>query len=182
MKAIAANFRYISKNGRLDIEDEQGQISHGREVVRELAEDWRYGGTLIDDISHRREAFNIILSMPRGTDPLSVLRSAREFAPTELADHKYVLVLHDHQANPHVHISVRAESKHGRRLNPRKAICSAGERPSRRSCAAGASMPRRAGKPLVGSIATTRACGARRPRRRAGSATLAQGGRSVRTR
>jgi len=30
-------------------------------------------------------------------------------------------VLHDHQANPHVHISVRAESKHGKRLNPRKA-------------------------------------------------------------
>jgi hypothetical protein len=29
-------------------------------------------------------------------------------------------VLHDHQANPHVHISVRAESRHGRRLNPRK--------------------------------------------------------------
>ena len=29
-------------------------------------------------------------------------------------------VLHDRQANPHVHISVRAESKHGRRLNPRK--------------------------------------------------------------
>jgi hypothetical protein len=31
------------------------------------------------------------------------------------------MVLHDHQANPHVHLSVRAESKHGRRLNPRKA-------------------------------------------------------------
>src|SRR6476660_2853721 len=30
-------------------------------------------------------------------------------------------ILGDHQANPHVHISVRAESKHGRRLNPRKA-------------------------------------------------------------
>ena len=29
--------------------------------------------------------------------------------------------VHDHQANPHVHISVRAESKHGKRLNPRKA-------------------------------------------------------------
>ena len=37
------------------------------------------------------------------------------------ADHKYVMVLHDHQANPHVHLSVRAESKHGKRLNPRKA-------------------------------------------------------------
>jgi len=121
MKAIAAHFRYISKNGRLDVEDEQGQVSRGREVVRELAEDWRYGGTLIDEVSHRREAFNIILSMPRGTDPMGVLRSAREFAQAELADHKYVLVLHDHQANPHVHISVRAESKYGKRLNPKKA-------------------------------------------------------------
>jgi hypothetical protein len=30
------------------------------------------------------------------------------------------MVLHDHQANPHVHLSVRAESMHGKRLNPRK--------------------------------------------------------------
>jgi hypothetical protein len=58
--------------------------------------------------------------MPRGTDPASVHWAAREFAKSELADHKYVMVMHDHQANPHVHISVRAESNHGRRLNPRK--------------------------------------------------------------
>jgi type IV secretory pathway VirD2 relaxase len=38
----------------------------------------------------------------------------------ELSDHKYVMVLHDHQANPHVHISARAESRFGKRLNPRK--------------------------------------------------------------
>ena len=121
MKAIAAHFRYISKNGRLDIEDERGQLERGRDTVRELVEDWRLGGSLIDDVSGRREAFNIMLSMPRGTDPLAVLRAAREFAKLELADHKYVMVLHDHQANPHVHISVRAESMHGKRLNPRKA-------------------------------------------------------------
>ena len=92
----------------------------GKDALRELADDWRYGGSLIEDTSNRREAFNIMLSMPRGTDPASVQWAAREFAKTELADHKYVMVLHDHQANPHVHISVRAESKHGRRLNPRK--------------------------------------------------------------
>lgn len=71
--------------------------------------------------SGRREAFNIMLSMPRGTDPLAVQRAAREFARVELAGHKYVMVLHDHQANPHVHVSVRAEARDGRRLNPRKA-------------------------------------------------------------
>ena len=120
MKAIAAHLRYISKNGRLDIEDERGETMRGKDSLRELAEDWRFGGSLIEDTSHRREAFNIMLSMPRGTDPLTVQWAAREFAKAELADHKYVMVLHDHQANPHVHISVRAESKHGRRLNPRK--------------------------------------------------------------
>lgn len=62
-----------------------------------------------------------MLSMPRGTDPLAVQRAARDFAKVELTDHKYVTVLHDHQANPHVHISVRVESRHGKRLNPRKA-------------------------------------------------------------
>ena len=62
-----------------------------------------------------------MLSMPRGTDPLSLQHAAREFAKIEMADHTYVMVLHDHQANPHLHISVRAESKHGKRLNPRKA-------------------------------------------------------------
>jgi hypothetical protein len=124
MKAISAHFRYISKNGRLDIEDERGETMRGKDTLYDLADDWRFGGTLIDDVAEpgqRREAFNIMLSMPRGTDPLTVQRAAREFAQIELADHKYVMVLHDHQANPHVHISVRAESKHGKRLNPRKA-------------------------------------------------------------
>ena len=120
MKAIAAHLRYISKNGRLEMEDERGQTMRGKDALHELADDWRYGGSLIDDTSPRREAFNIMLSMPRGTDPLTVQWAAREFAKAELADHKLVMVLHDHQANPHVHISVRAESKHGKRLNPRK--------------------------------------------------------------
>lgn len=121
MRAIAAHFRYISKNGRLEMEDERGNVERGRAAVHELAEDWQFGGTLIAEFGERREAFNIMLSMPRGTDALIVQRAAREFAQAELADHKYVMVLHDHQANPHVHLSVRAESKHGRRLNPRKA-------------------------------------------------------------
>jgi Relaxase/Mobilisation nuclease domain len=124
MKAIAAHFRYISKNGRLEIEDQHGETMRGKDSLRELADEWRFGGSLIPDDAepgHRREAFNIMLSMPHGTDPLTVQRAAHEFAQAELVDHKYVMVLHDHQANPHVHISVRAESRNGKRLNPRKA-------------------------------------------------------------
>jgi hypothetical protein len=120
MKAIAAHFRYISKCGRLEIEDDRGVVEQGRDAVREIERQWRFGGAYIDDVGHRREAFNVMLSMPRGTDPQILLRAAREFAKIELADHRYVMVLHTHQANPHVHLSVKAESKHGERLNPRK--------------------------------------------------------------
>jgi hypothetical protein len=121
MAAIAAHLRYITKNGRLDIEDDRGVVEHGKTSLREIERQWQYGGARIEREGHRREAFNIMLSMPRGTDPLTVQRAAREFARTEFADHRYVMVLHEHQANPHVHLSVKAESKHGQRLNPRKA-------------------------------------------------------------
>jgi hypothetical protein len=122
MGAIAAHLRYISKQGRLDIEDDRGQTTRGKDGLRDLLQDWQFGGSHIGEVSERREAFNIMLSMPRGTaDALVVQRAAREFVQAELADHKVVMVLHDHQANPHVHLCVRAESRHGLRLNPRKA-------------------------------------------------------------
>jgi hypothetical protein len=121
MAAIGAHLRYISRRGELEFEDDRGVVREGKEALHDLAEQWRYGGSFIDETSHRREAFNIMLSMKSGTDPLIVQRAAREFAQAELAGHRYVMVLHDHQANPHVHISVRAESREGKRLNPRKA-------------------------------------------------------------
>lgn len=120
MAAIAAHFRYISKNGRLDIEDDREVVRNGKEAVRDLVEQWRYGGSRIDDEGHRREAFNVMLSMPAGTNAELLKKAVREFAQVELAGHRYVMVLHEHQANPHVHLSVKAEGISGKRLNPRK--------------------------------------------------------------
>ena len=103
MGAIAAHLRYIAKAGRLPIEDDRGAVREGKEALRAIADQWRFGGTRIPDISERREAFNIMLSMPAGTEARVVLQAAREFAKAELANHRYVMVLHTHQANPHVH-------------------------------------------------------------------------------
>ncbi|HEY0956647.1 MAG TPA: conjugal transfer protein TraS [Roseateles sp.] len=121
MAAIAAHFRYISKNGRLDIEDDREVVRNGKEDVRDLVDQWRFGGSRIEDEGHRREAFNVMLSMPAGTNAELLKRAVREFAQVELAGHRYVMVLHEHQANPHVHLSVKAEGISGKRLNPRKA-------------------------------------------------------------
>jgi hypothetical protein len=68
-----------------------------------------------------REAFNIMWSMPAGTDSRKLLAAVQALAARRFAGHKYVMALHTHQANPHVHLLVRAESDLGVRLNPRKA-------------------------------------------------------------
>ena len=119
--AIAAHLRYISKNGRLPVEDDRGAVREGKDGLLELAEQWRHAGALIPERSSRREAFNLMLSMPAGTPAEAVQSAARTFARTELSNHRYAMMLHTHQANPHVHLSVRAEGKDGQRLNPRKA-------------------------------------------------------------
>jgi Relaxase/Mobilisation nuclease domain len=120
MGAIAAHLRYIAKGGRLPFEDDRSVTRDGKEALRAVVDQWRLGGSRIPEVSERREAFNVMLSMPAGTKPEFVLQAAREFAKTELANHRYVMVLHTHQANPHVHLAVRAEGRDGKRLNPRK--------------------------------------------------------------
>jgi hypothetical protein len=120
MGAIAAHLRYIAKGGRLPFEDDRGVTRDGKDALRAVVEQWRFGGSRIPEVSDRREAFNIMLSMPAGTQPEFVLKATREFAKADLANHRYVMVLHTHQANPHVHLSVRAQGRDGKRLNPRK--------------------------------------------------------------
>ncbi len=62
----------LAQTGRLPFEDDRGVTREGKEALGDLVEQWRHGGSEIPTTSARREAFNIILSMPRGTDPLTV--------------------------------------------------------------------------------------------------------------
>ena len=130
MKAVAAHFRYIARQGKpevggrglsLDLEDERGNKITGADAIKDLQYDWRMAGSYIPDESHRKEVFNIVLSMPAGTDPKMVLDSVRAFAKETFGGHKYVFVLHDDTDSPHVHLAVRTERNDGHRLNPRKA-------------------------------------------------------------
>jgi hypothetical protein len=121
MTAIAAHMRYISQQGRLPIEDDRDIAHDSKEGVHDLVDQWRHAGARIPERSARREAFHLTLSMPAGTPPDALKDAVRAFARVELSNHRYVMVLHTHQAHPHVHLAVRAEGKDGRRLNPRKA-------------------------------------------------------------
>ena len=122
MKAIAAHFSYIARHGDVALEDQDGEHIEGKEDLAALRELWAYGHYPIAEESHRREAFNIILSMPAGTDREAVLRAARDFAREEFGEqHEYVLANHIDEPHPHVHVAVKARGRDGTRLNPRKA-------------------------------------------------------------
>ena len=120
MAVIQAHMNYIDREGD-GLIDQAGERHQGCEARREIARQWAREGTPIPERSDRREAFNIMWSMPAGTDARKLLAAVQALAARQFAGHKYVLALHTHQANPHVHLLVRAESDLGVRLNPRKA-------------------------------------------------------------
>jgi len=163
MAAIAAHLRYISKHGGLPIEDDRGVAHEGKEGVHDLVEQWRHAGARIAERSPRREAFNIMLSMPAGTPAHGLQEAVRAFARTELWNHRYVMVLHTHQANPHIHLAVRAEGKDGRRLNRARPTCDAGGRSSPRSCGSVASKPKPRRRSRVAAAGAPSGSGTARP-------------------
>lgn len=119
MRSIKAHMDYISRNGAVELEDEQGRVHQGKEDVRAVRDDWRGGGIPYED-GKKREAFNIVLSMPPGTDRASVKNAARAFASELFGNHQYVFAAHDDEKHPHVHLAVKAVDLDGVRLNPRK--------------------------------------------------------------
>lgn len=118
---IKNHLDYISRNGDVSLETESGEILTGRDQVRELRDGWRDFGDPLPEVSKFRETINVVLSMPPGTDRLSVTRAARDFA-TDIfaANHQYVFAVHTDEAHPHVHLVIKARGFNGRRLNPNK--------------------------------------------------------------
>lgn len=122
MPQIKAHFDYISRNGQVELENEEGQILSGREALHDLHDEWRLGQYGIPEQGRCKEAFNIVLSMPPGTSRAAVKDAARDFAQREFGrNHPYVFAEHSDEKHPHVHLCVKSLGNDGTRLNPRKA-------------------------------------------------------------
>lgn len=119
---LRAHLEYISRNGKLSLETDDGQVVEGRAAVRDLAEEWKFGLYGMPEEGRRRESLNIVLSMPPGTDPDAVRAAAAEFAKQQFGNERpYAFVAHDDEKHPHVHLCVKVLGRDGTRLNPRKA-------------------------------------------------------------
>lgn len=119
MRAIVRHLNYITRRCELPLTDEDGREHRGRDGLRHVADLWRYCGSLIHAEGDRREALQIMLGMAADTNPQALQAAAASFAAQEFAGYRYAWVYHGDQANPHVHLAVRIESKDMRqRLHP----------------------------------------------------------------
>lgn len=126
-----AHLRYIDRNGRLEIETDEGEHLKGKGIEKQIAADWELDAARAQSRGpYRGKAgrkparlvHNVVLSMPKGTSPEKLLLAIRDFAREQFAlKHRYVLALHTDQDHPHVHLVIKAVSEDGSRLNIRKA-------------------------------------------------------------
>lgn len=123
---VRAHLAYISRNAKVEIEDEKGNVLSDKESVNKLFNKWEKDFAKDEGRKNRRDTMNMVLSMPEGTPSEDVRSAVREFAKKNFGkNHEYVMALHSPENDqktkqPHVHISVKVLGFDGKRLDPRK--------------------------------------------------------------
>jgi hypothetical protein len=121
MHTLREHLKYISREGEEILLNQDGHEIKGLEAVKELSWAWQHGGPLMPSEAEHKLAFNIVFSMPEGTDQRAVYAAVRATAEAEFAGKQWVMVQHFDEPQVHCHICVKAEGFDGVRLNPRKA-------------------------------------------------------------
>jgi hypothetical protein len=120
-RSISQHFAYLSREGELALTDQDGRTVEGEEALKRLTQRWVQTGPKLPDHGERKETFQIVFSMPEGTDARSLAGAVRATAQAEFDNHQWAMVQHFDEPQVHAHLAVKTESLGGVRLNPRKA-------------------------------------------------------------
>ena len=121
MQAVRNHLSYIAKDDEGVVYDQDGRSHQGKAEVDDLPWRWEHTGPQMPELSAVRLAFNIVFSMPEGTDERALFEAVKATASIEFAGHQWVMGQHFDEPQVHCHVSVKAEGMDGVRLNPRKA-------------------------------------------------------------
>lgn len=106
---ILAHMTYITRNGKIEAENERGEKIEGLADVKEVFGEWGLD-TSKASLRQRAQTVNLVLSMPEGTDAEAVRTASREFAQSQFGDnHQYLMALHTDTKQPHVHLLVKTQ-------------------------------------------------------------------------
>lgn len=121
MRSVRKHLQYIGEDGEGVVYDQDGSAYRGQEEIDDLAWKWQHIGPRMPEETDTRLAFNIVFSMPEGTDERAVYAAVKATAELEFAGHQWAMGQHFDEPQVHCHVSVKAEGMDGVRLNPRKA-------------------------------------------------------------
>jgi type IV secretory pathway VirD2 relaxase len=118
---VKSNLDYITRNGKVELEDSNGNTYLGKESVKEFFDEWNDFDREKRN-KNQRDTMKMVLSMPAGTNPEALKKAARDFVKKEFStNHEYAFALHTDDKHPHVHLVVKTLGFDQKRLNPRKA-------------------------------------------------------------
>ena len=118
---LRRHLSYISRSGALALEGPDGELVATPRQVDDLAERWVFEARVAN--CGPSIALSLVLSMPHGAPPLKVLTAASVFAEEMFkVERPYVLVLHEDQDHPHVHLTVHSLGRGAAKLDPDKAM------------------------------------------------------------
>ena len=115
--------RYISRNGKLECEDDEGQVLAGTEAIDERMKSWVEDEELYQQTGAGRPsdrlARRFIVSTPPGTDPEALKKAVRDFTEAEFKSKgfEYIWTIHTDKAHPHAHVLIKNRSADGHRLH-----------------------------------------------------------------
>ena len=109
---------YISRKGKLELTDQDGNILTTLAEQRDLIASWSVD---FGKRSNSRDVAKFIFSAPKGSDPDKLKLATSKFLQEEFGgSHEYVFALHIDTDKPHIHAAIKMVSYLGIKINPRK--------------------------------------------------------------
>lgn len=115
-RRVRARLHYISRDGDLALETDQGITLEGLDEIDAFVDDWAVD---FPNRKNSRDAMSVVISLPAATDPEKATQAAREFLLEAFAEnHEYAFTGHDDTDNFHIHVVVKGRGRDGKPMRP----------------------------------------------------------------
>lgn len=124
-----AHLKYISRNGKLEVESSDEEIFFGRDKIGDMSESFNSFVEIpktseIKSLSLRekRETLNLVFSMKdhKLAPGNKIKKAATQVIKKKYPDNYFVIAVHNDTDNPHCHICLKISDNFGVRINPNK--------------------------------------------------------------
>ena len=108
VKGVSKQLDYISREGELPLEKDDGAVIQGREAQKELVGDWSmdFGGR-----KNSRDTAHIVFSMPPGSNYEALRKEVHATGAKAFPDHEWVFAIHQDRKHPHAHMIVKMRGR-----------------------------------------------------------------------